>query len=52
MMRFDVRNMAGFVRDPNAVITNWLLPLPSAKLEMRYDLPMVEEHKALQPLLM
>eukprot|EP00878_Enallax_costatus_P006928 GHUV01007260.1.p1 GENE.GHUV01007260.1~~GHUV01007260.1.p1 ORF type:complete len:2890 (+),score=849.52 GHUV01007260.1:2-8671(+) len=52
IMRFDLRNLAGFIRDQNAVITNWLLPMPSAKLEMKYDWPMVEEHRALEPLLM
>jgi hypothetical protein len=50
--RFDVRNLAGFVRDRAALITNWLLPLPSAKLELRQDFPIVEEHKALLPILL
>lgn len=50
--RFDVRNLAGFVRDKAALITNWLLPLPSAKLELRQDYPIVEEHKALLPILL
>lgn len=51
-MRFDVRNLAGFVRDRTALITNWLLPLPSAKLELRQEYPIVEEHKALLPILL
>jgi hypothetical protein len=50
--RFDVRNLAGFVRDRSALITNWLLPLPSAKLELRQEYPIVEEHKALLPILL
>lgn len=50
--RFDVRNVAGFLRDRTALITNWLLPLPSAKLELRQDCPVVEEHRALLPILL
>jgi hypothetical protein len=50
--RFDVRNMAGFIRDRTALITNWLLPLPSATLELRQDFPLVEEHKGLKPILL
>jgi hypothetical protein len=50
--RFDVRNLAGFLRDRSALITNWLLPLPSANLELRQEWPMVEEHNTLLPLLM
>jgi hypothetical protein len=50
--RFDVRNLAGFIRDRSALITNWLLPLPSAKFELRQEWPMVDEHKTLLPLLM
>ncbi|WIA12623.1 hypothetical protein OEZ85_006280 [Tetradesmus obliquus] len=52
IMRADVRNLAGFIRDRSALITNWLLPLPSAKLELRQEWPMVEEHRSLLPLLM
>lgn len=50
--RMDVRNLAGFIRDGSALITNWLLPLPSAKLELRQEWPVVEEHRTLLPLLM
>lgn len=50
--RFDVRNVAGFVRDRAALITNWLLPVPSAQLELRQEYPIVEEHKALLPILL
>ncbi|KAF6253188.1 hypothetical protein COO60DRAFT_1463300 [Scenedesmus sp. NREL 46B-D3] len=50
--RMDVRNLAGFIRHGSALITNWLLPLPSAKLELRQEWPVVEEHRTLLPLLM
>eukprot|EP00775_Hariotina_reticulata_P006353 gene6353-6586_t len=50
--RIDVRNIAGFIRDRAALITNWLLPLPSATLELRQDFPLVEEHKGLKPILL
>lgn len=51
-MRLDVRNLAGFVRDRAALITNWLLPLPSARLELRSKAPLVEEHRMLLPVLL
>lgn len=52
LMRLDVRNLAGFVRDRAALITNWLLPLPSARLELRSKAPLVEEHRMLLPVLL
>jgi hypothetical protein len=50
--RLDLRNLAGFVRDKAALITNWLLPVPSLHLELRQEWPVVEEHRALLPILL
>lgn len=47
MLQIDTRNAAGFVRHPNAFVTNWLLPMRSLSMTNRYSCPRVEESKQL-----
>ncbi len=50
-MRVDMRNAAAFVRDSRAAVTNVMLPLDALELELKQDLPVVEEHRQLEPLI-
>jgi hypothetical protein len=50
--RLDLRRAAGFVRHGDAHVTNCLLPLQSMEMEWRSEMPCVEEHRQMEPLVL
>lgn len=47
LLQVDLRNTAGFVRHPDAFVTNWLLPMRSLCLTQRNNCPRVQESRQL-----